>query len=354
MVLLIIYLLLTMGISFLCSLLESVLMSTPISYITMKEAEGDRNATLFMKMKLDPDRPLSAILSLNTIANTFGAAAVGHQATTLSGEYWFGIIRAAMTLLILVFSEILPKSIGTSRWKGLLWLSRIMKFLMVLLYPIVWLVGKLHSSITDEDPDTGISRKEVSAMANMGEEEGVLDNSENKVIQNIIKLDDIKAYDVMTPRVVAAIAPESMTLKQFYKQEDLSHNSRIPVYSDSPEFITGYILRYDVLENLADDKFDMRLKSIKRKIAAFHEETSVSDIWESLLKTKDQIACIIDDYGCFQGIITLEDIMETILGMEIIDENDTITDMQQYAKERWLKRKNQYKQIVLPDEDTEA
>ena len=352
MALLIIYLLLTMGISFLCSLLESVLMSTPISYITMKEAEGDKHAALFMQLKQDPDRPLSAILSLNTIANTFGAAAVGHQATTLSGDFWFGLVSAAMTILILVFSEILPKSIGTSRWKGLLWLSHIMKFLMVALYPIVWLVGKLHNSITDEDPDTGISRKEVSAMANMGEEEGVLDNSENKVIQNIIKLDDIKAYDVMTPRVVAAIAPESMTLKQFYKQEDLSHNSRIPVYSDSPEFITGYILRYDVLENLADDKFDMRLKSIKRKIAAFHEETSVSDIWESLLKTKDQIACIIDDYGCFLGIITLEDIMETILGMEIIDENDTITDMQQYAKERWLKRKNQYKQIVLPEEDT--
>ncbi len=354
MLLLIIYLLLTMGVSFLCSLLESVLMSTPISYITMKEAEGDKNARLFLQLKQDPDRPLSAILSLNTIANTFGAAAVGHQATTLSGDFWFGLVSVAMTILILVFSEILPKSIGTSHWKGLLWLSHIMKILMVALYPIVWLVGKLHNVVSKEDSDTGISRKEVSAMANMGEEEGVLDDSENKVIQNIIKLDDIKAYDVMTPRVVAAIAPENMSLKQFYKQEDLSHNSRIPVYSDSPEFITGYILRYDVLENLADDKFDMRLKSIKRKIAAFHEETSVSDIWESLLKTKDQIACIIDDYGCFQGIITLEDIMETILGMEIIDENDTITDMQQYAKERWIKRKNQYKQIVLPEEDTEA
>ena len=333
MTLLIIYLLLTMSISFLCSLLESVLMSTPISYISMKEEEGDRNAALFMKYKQDPDRPLSAILSLNTIANTLGAAAVGHQATQLSGDHWFGVISAAMTFLILVFSEIVPKTIGTTHWKGLLW--------------------KIHDTITSGDPDLGISREEVSAMANMGEEEGVLDNSENKVIQNIIKLDDIKAYDVMTPRVVAAIAPESMTLKQFYKQEDLSHNSRIPVYSDSPEFITGYVMRYDVLENLAEDKFDMRLKSIKRKIAAFHEETAVGDIWESLLKTRDQIACIIDDYGCFQGIITLEDIMETILGMEIIDENDTITDMQQYAKERWLKRKNQYKQIVLPEEEDE-
>ena len=351
MTLLIIYLLLTMGISFLCSLLESVLMSTPLSYLTMKEDEGDKNAALFLKFKQDPDRPLSAILSLNTIANTLGAAAVGHQASTLTGDHWFGIISAVMTLLILVFSEIVPKTIGTSHWKDLLWLSRIMRFLVYLLYPIVWLIDKLHNTISDEDPDLSISREEVSAMANMGEEEGVLDNSENKVIQNIIKLDDIKAYDVMTPRVVAAIAPESMTLKSFYKREELSHNSRIPVYAESPEFITGYILRYDVLEQLAEDKFDVKLGAIKRQIAAFHEETSVSDIWESLLKTKDQIALIIDDYGCFQGIITLEDIIETILGMEIIDENDTVTDMQQYAKDRWLKRQKQYKQIVLPEED---
>ena len=317
----------------------------------MKEDEGDKNAALFLKFKQDPDRPLSAILSLNTIANTLGAAAVGHQASTLTGDHWFGIISAIMTLLILVFSEIVPKTIGTSHWKDLLWLSRIMRFLVYLLYPIVWLIDKLHNTISDEDPDLSISREEVSAMANMGEEEGVLDNSENKVIQNIIKLDDIKAYDVMTPRVVAAIAPESMTLKSFYKREELSHNSRIPVYAESPEFITGYILRYDVLEQLAEDKFDVKLGTIKRQIAAFHEETSVSDIWESLLKTKDQIALIIDDYGCFQGIITLEDIIETILGMEIIDENDTVTDMQQYAKDRWLKRQKQYKQIVLPEED---
>ena len=351
MTLLIIYLLLTMAVSFLCSLLESVLMSTPISYITMREDEGDANAARFMKFKTEPERPLSAILALNTIANTLGAAAVGHQATQLTGDYWFGIISALMTILILVFSEIVPKTIGTSHYKDLLWLSGIMKFLTVILFPLVWLIEKLRKSISDGEPDTGISREEVSAMANIGEEEGVIDNSENKVIQNIIKLDDIKAYDVMTPRVVSAVAPESMTLKQFYKQEELSHNSRIPVYSESPEFITGYVMRYDVLENLAEDKFDMRLRSIKRKIAAFHEETTVSDIWEALLKSKDQIAVIIDDYGCFQGIITLEDIMETILGMEIIDENDTVTDMQQYARERWMKRKNQFKQIVLPDED---
>ena len=326
MTLLLIFLLGAMAVSFLCSLLESVLMSTPISYISMKEDEGDRDAIRFAKLKDNPDRPLTAILALNTIANTIGAAGVGQQATLVFGSQWFGLVSALMTLLILIFSEIVPKTIGSYHWKNLLWLSRIMNALVFILYPLVWLVEKIRRPLAGDEPDTGISREEVSAMANIGEEEGVIDNSENKVIQNIIKLDDIKAYDVMTPRVVAAIAPESMTLKQFYKQEELSHNSRIPVYADSPEFITGYIMRYDVLENLAEDKFDTRLRSIKRKIAAFHEETSVSDIWESLLKTKDQIALIIDDYGCFQGIITLEDIIETILGMEIIDENDTITD----------------------------
>jgi Hemolysins and related proteins containing CBS domains len=144
-----------------------------------------------------------------------------------------------MTLLILIFSEIVPKTIGTYHWKSLTWLSHIMKGLIVILYPIVWLVEKIRRHVAGDEPDTTISREEVSAMANIGEEEGVIDNSENKVIQNIIKLDDIKAYDVMTPRVVAAIAPEYMTLKQFYKQEELSHYSRIPVYSDSPDVHHG-------------------------------------------------------------------------------------------------------------------
>ena len=340
-----------MAISFLCSLLESVLMTTPISYITMREEEGYKYAPLFLKFKTDTDKPLAAILSLNTIANTIGAAGVGRQATLVFGSEWFGLVSAIMTLLILVFSEIIPKSIGTSHWKGLMWLAVVMQALVYIMYPIVWLLGLFRRTISDDQPDTTISREEVSAMANIGEEEGVIDNTENKVIQNIMKLDDIKAYDVMTPRVVAATAPETMTLKRFYKEEELSHYSRIPVYGETPENITGYILRYDALNLLAEDKFDTKLGSIKRPIAAFNEETSVSDIWEALLKSKDQIALIIDDYGSFQGLITLEDIIETILGMEIIDESDTVTDMQQFARERWLKRKNQYKQIDLPDDE---
>ena len=353
MTLLLVFLLGAMAISFLCSLLESVLMSSQISYITMKEEEGDKAAVVFMKLKQNMDRPIAAILSLNTIANTIGAAGVGRQVTEVFGNQWFGLVSAIMTILILVFSEIVPKTIGTTHWRKLLGLGRVMKVLIWIMFPFVILIELITRMMASDEPDPQISREEVSAMANMGEEEGTLEKSENKVIQNIIKLDDIEASDIMTPRTVAAIAPESMTLKRFYKEASLSHNSRIPVYSESPEFITGYVLRFDILQNLADDKFDMKLGEIRRDISVFAENTSVSDVWESLLKSKDQIALIVDEYGCFQGLITLEDIIETILGLEIIDERDTITDMQQYARERWQQRQKQYKHVYLPDPEDE-
>ena len=349
--LLLIFLFGAMAISFLCSLLESTLLSTPISYLSMKEEEGDRNAILFSKLKDNPDRPLTAILSLNTIANTVGAAGVGQQAAELFGSQWFGLVSAIMTILILVFSEIIPKTIGSYHWKSLTWLSRIMKGMMVILYPVVWLVEKLRKRIAGDEPDTGISREEVSAMANIGEEEGVIDNSENKVIQNIMKLDNVQACDAMTPRIVAMTAQENMTLKNFYKNEQYLHYSRIPVYADSPEYITGYILLSDALEGLADDEFDKRLKELKRPISFFHEEDSLSNVWDGLLKNHEQIALIIDEYGCFQGIVTLEDIIETILGLEIIDENDQAIDMQQFAKERWERRQKRFRTINLPKED---
>lgn len=347
--LLLLFLFGALAISFLCSLLESVLMSTPLSFISMKEEEGDRSARLFGRLKEDIDDPIAAILSLNTIANTIGAAGVGRQTTILFGSEWFGFVSAIMTVLILVFSEIIPKTIGTSHWKKLTFLAHIISALVVLMYPFVVLIRYVSRLFTKEEGEAAVSREEVSAMANMGEEEGVIDKGENKVIQNIIKLEGIKAYDVMTPRTVAATAKDSMTMKEFYKNDQLSHYSRIPVYSGNPENITGYVMRYDVLENLADDNFDSPISTLKRDIRMFNEEMSVSDIWEALLMTKSQIGIIIDEYGSFQGIITLEDIIETIMGMEIVDENDSVADLQQYARERWEKRQRKYKTIHLPE-----
>ena len=351
MTLLIVFLLGAMSISFLCSILESVLMSTPLSYITMREDEGFKAASLFKKYKLDNARAIAAILSLNTIANTIGAAGVGRQAALVLDSVPFGVVSAVTTVLILVFSEIIPKTIGTNNWRRLMgFTAYTIRLLIVVLFPIVVLVQWLTKLITKKDEEeTAVSREEVAAMADMGEDEGVIDEDENKIIQNVIKLNDIKAYDVMTPRVVAATAPESMTLKAFYRTEEYSHFSRIPVYAEEEDFITGYVLRSEALEELAEDHFSKPLGDIKREIPLFNEEMSVADIWDSLLKHKEQIAGIIDEFGSFQGIITLEDIIETIFGLEIIDESDEVADMQQYARERWQQRQRRFTKIDLPD-----
>ncbi|MBP5289869.1 MAG: DUF21 domain-containing protein [Paludibacteraceae bacterium] len=356
MALLLVFLLTAMAVSFLCSVLESVLLSTTISYLQMREDEGDKWAALLHEYKQDPDRPLAAILSLNTIANTIGAAGVGRQATLVFGSAWFGLVSAITTILILVFAEIIPKTIGTTYWRHLTHLAaRMLRDLIVILYPIVWCVERLTNLITPEsaEEEVSYSREELSAMANVGEEEGELEKSENKIIQNIIKLDDIKAYDVMTPRVVAAIASENMTLRDFYRDDNYDHFSRIPVYADSREFITGYILRTDALELLAEDKFTMHLKDIKRPLPYFNEETSLPDIWDSLIQHKEQISIVIDEYGCFQGILTLEDVIETVFGFEITDENDQVSDMQQLARERWQKRQKRFSTVRIPAAEKE-
>ena len=341
MALLLFFLLGAMAISFLCSILEATLMSTPISYITMREEEGYKPAALFKEYKQDSSRPIAAILSLNTIANTIGAAGVGHQATLVFGSGWFGLVSAVMTILILVFSEIIPKTIGTTRWKSLMGFATVMiRALIVLMYPLVLLIELLTRLITPKDAEEpAVSRDEVSAMANVAEEEGDLEEDENTIIQNLISMDEVKAFDVMTPRVVCEIAPESMTLKTFYKSKRYRHHSRIPVYADNDEYITGYILRMEALQLMAEDKFDLTLGEIRRDVATFDEDTTLDKIWDEMLSKDEQIAIIINEYGSFQGILTLEDVIETLLGSEIVDENDTVRDMQQLARDKWKNRR---------------
>ena len=351
MTLLLIFLLGAMLISFMCSILEASLMSTPLSYVNMREDEGYKPATRFTRYKTDNARPIAAILSLNTIANTIGAAGVGAQATEVFGSQWFGLVSAITTILILVFSEIIPKTIGSRHWKKLMgFTTRALRLIIIVLFPIVWVVEQLSKTIAEDEDEAAVSREEVAAMADMAEDEEVIDEDENKIIQNVIKLDDVKAEDVMTPTTVAAIAPEQMTLKEFYRDKAYSHFSRIPVYSDSDEYITGYVLRSEALELLTEDKFNMTLGEIKRDIVMYKEEMPVSEIWDSMLRNKRHIACVIDEYGSFQGIITLEDIIETIVGLEIMDERDDVADMRQLALDRWHQRQSRFKVIDLPDE----
>ena len=348
MALLLFFLLGALAISFLCSILEATLMSTPISYITMREEEGYKPAVRFKEYKQDPSRPIAAILSLNTIANTIGAAGVGRQATLLFGSAWFGVVSAVTTILILIFAEIIPKTIGTTRWRSLMgFTTGAIRTLIFIMYPLVLLIELISNWITPEDaPEAVVSRDEVSAMANVAEEEGDLEEDENTIIQNLISMDEVPAYEVMTPRVVCEIAPESMTLKSFYKNKRFRHHSRIPVYANDDEYITGYILRMEALQLMAEDKFDTTLGEIRRDVATFDEDTPLDKIWDEMLSKDEQIAIIINEYGSFQGILTLEDVIETLLGSEIVDENDTVRDMQQLARDRWKKRVRTVKEPV--------
>ena len=325
-----------MAVSFLCSVLEATLMSTPISYITLREDEGYKPATRMKAYKQDSSRPIAAILSLNTIANTIGAAGVGRQATIIFGSEWFGLVSALTTILILVFSEIIPKTIGTTHWKSLMgFAASTIRVLIVILFPIVWCVEGLQKLITPKSAAdvTSISREEVGAMADVAEETGELDEDENEIIQNLINIDDITASQAMTPRVVAAIAPESMSVAAFYRDRRYFHHSRIPLYDENDEYITGYVLRMEAIQKVAEDKFDTTLGSLRREVESFQESTPIQEIWGRMVERNEQIAIIINEYGAFQGILTLEDIIETILGDEIVDERDAVEDMQQLARD---------------------
>ncbi len=346
MELLLIYLFVALGFSFLCSILEAVLLSTPYSFISMKVAEGAKGAALLEKLKTNIDRPISSILTLNTFAHTLGAAGVGAQAVKVFGEAYFGVISVVLTLLILVLSEIIPKTLGACYYRRLATLSApVIHIITVLCYPLLWIFDGLTRLISPKKNEASLSREEVSAMVDAGTKEGVIAIKENLIFQNIIKMEKVSVREVMTPRVVCSVANEDETLLDFYEDETRRPFSRIPVYTDEKDNITGYVLIISIMEYIAEHQDHLKLSEIKRNILTFPDTMSVSTAWEKLISSKEHIATIVDEYGTFEGIITLEDVMETILGLEIIDEKDTIADMQQLAREKWQERMAKYNQF---------
>lgn len=340
--LLLLYLIGALSISFLCSILEAVLLSVPMSFVSMLEKENRPGAALLKKYKQDIDKPIAAILSLNTISHTVGAAGVGAQSAEVFGSDFFALTSAILTLLILVFSEIIPKTIGAAYWRSMaIPCARVIHALVIIIYPLVLMAELITHVFSGKKQQATVSREEVSAMVTVGAEEGVFEKKENRMIQNLLKLDDVKARDIMTPSSVVEMAEESMTLREFYQNEAYRQFSRIPVYNDeNDDYIKGYVLRQSILEKLAEDKFDLRLSDIMRPVLSFQETENVSKIWEQLLAKKEHISVIIDEYGCFRGLVTMEDVIETMLGMEIVDEKDTVTDMQEFAREKWQEQQS--------------
>ena len=353
MVALILYLFLAIFVSFLCSIMESVLLSTPQSFLLVKQEKGFDWAASFIDLKLNVDKPLSAILSLNTVAHTIGAAGVGAQAVKVFGEAYFGIASAILTILILIFTEIIPKTIGARYWRSLAMVSYfIIRAMIIITFPLVMMSTLITRIISFNNKEKTTTREEIAAMASIGTDEGLFSEKENKIIQNILRLKNVRVSEIMTPRVVLVMADENLPLQDFLKNKDYLKFSRIPIYSGKDENVTGYVFRQKVFEKLAEDKHHLVLKDIKREIIVFPFSMTLFTLWEKLLEKKEHIALIVDEYGGIDGIVTMEDIIETLLGLEILDEKDTITDMQRYARERWKTRQAKYTFINQLSEET--
>ena len=325
------------ALSALCSMLEATLLSTPLSFVTGLEEQGAKGAARLKRLKQNPDRPISAILCLNTIANTVGASIVGSLVYEVYGDALVGVFSTIFTFAILIFAEIIPKTIGANYWRSLaIPASAIINIMIFVSFPLVWVLELLQKRISSNAHQVSVSREDISAMVSVATEEEVIETEEKKMIQNLLKLDEITAHEIMTPSTVVEMAEGQMTIREFY-DSDLTH-SRILVYDEeNDEYVIGYVLRQTVLEEMAEDKFSRTIREISRPILTFPEDEPVGNIWEKFLEKKEHISVIIDEYGTFRGIVTMEDVIETMLGQEIVDETDEVVDMQEYAKEQWEK-----------------
>lgn len=346
------YLFLALIVSFLCSIMESVLLSTPQSYVLVEKGKGKSWAVKLANYKQNVDKPLSAILSLNTVAHTIGAAGVGAQAVRVFGEVYFGVVSVILTLLILIFTEIIPKTLGANNWRALAAFStNTIQVMIIIAYPLVWLTSLLSKLLSGRKNRLSISREEISVLAGIGAEEGVFSKKVSKIIQNVLRLKDIKVSAVMTPRVVVARADENILLGDFMKHRDYLKFSRIPIYESTDDQITGYVFRQSVFEALAEDQHQLKLKDLKREILVVTDSMTLLAVWDLLLQKREHMALVVDEYGGMDGIVTMEDIIESLLGLEIVDELDDVVDMQQLAKERWEARQTKYKWLQNNDQN---
>jgi len=339
MFLLIIYVLVALVFSFLCSIAEAVILSITPAYVALQEKEGKPSGSYLRELKADINKPLAAILTLNTIAHTMGAAGAGAQAALVFGNAYLGVISAILTLLILVFSEIIPKTLGAHYWRQLAPATAYsLRILIRVLYPFVILAEKLTGGMTEATTLSGFSRSEFAAMADVSAEEGVLAERESEILKNLLQLRQIRVQDVMTPRTVLFSLPEKTTVEAFFQADDQLQFSRIPIYAEDPDQVNGFVLRDDMLLAQARGETDSTLVNYRREILVLPESVSLTNAFNQVMVDKAHIALVVDEYGDLQGILTLEDILETLLGLEIVDEADKTVDMRELAQKKWKKR----------------
>ena len=356
--LLVFYAVISIFFSFLCSILEAVLLSITPTFLNLKKKEGKSYADNLEVLKKDVDRPLIAILTLNTIAHTVGAILVGVQAKVAYAELYgtdrrsilgveftedimVGVVSTIMTILILVASEIIPKTIGATYWKQLANFTS--TALNILIFPlkwsgILWILQLTTKLIGGKGHGSVLSREGFAAMAEIAHEEGVFEESESKVIKNLLNFKDVQAKDVMTPRTVMKTENETTTVETFFNANSNIRFSRIPIYTDDSDNIIGLVLKDDVFKEMAFGNGNKLLSELKRNIIIVNRSLPIPKLFEQLVESRNHMALVVDEYGSVSGLVTMEDVIETLLGLEIMDESDNVSDLQLLARKSWETR----------------
>lgn len=347
------YLALALGVSFLCSMLEASLLSMTPSYTQMLVDRGSRAGRILQAMKRDIDRPLAAILTLNTVAHTVGAAGVGAQAAVVFGRAWVGVISAVLTLLILILSEIIPKTIGAVWHKQLAPFTAYTTRTMIwALWPLVAICMLLSQWISGSKREDKMSRDELTSLAHLGRQHGTLKPDEYLVMRNLMALRDVQVGDVMTPRNVMYMLPATQTIGELMESVGPPRFARIPIYRDTPDNLLGYITRYEMLRCFHAGQTERTLQDIARPLIAVPEHGDVANLLQRMTETREHLAQVVDEYGGTAGLVTLEDAIESLLGVEIVDETDLVADMRELARRRRNQRTNLNASDAPPAADT--
>ncbi|MCB0215497.1 MAG: HlyC/CorC family transporter [Chloroflexi bacterium] len=340
---------LALAVSFLCSILEAILLSSSRSHIQVLADQGKRAGRLMLRHKAHVEKPISAILTLNTVAHTAGSVGAGAQAKGLFGQSE-AIVAVVLTLLVLVFSEIIPKSLGANYWKQLTPFAAYAIDIMVkLLYPAVWALEQLTRVISPREKTPIVSRIELQAMAALSRSEGSIAEREHRIFSNLLRLDHVRVRDIMTPRIVVTALPERLTVGQVLGRQGPLRYSRIPVYGEDIDDVTGFVLRLDIVNAGARDQHDKVLAQLRRPLHTVPEHMTVARALDEFSSRRDHMFLVVDEYGGTAGILTMEDSIETLLGVEITDESDLVADLRDLARRRYEARLEALKLQV--DED---
>ena len=326
-------------ISFTCSVLESIILSISRPYIQLLVDKKMRSGRILQELKHDIDKPISAILTLNTISHTVGAAVSGAMALSIFGSKWMALFSAVLTILILVFSEIIPKTIGAYYWKSLSPASAyILKTLIFILKPLIIPINFFSGLFMRENPASLVSKAEIYNYILMGYKQGALGASEFEIIENLFNLRDIKVKDIMTPRTVVFWLEQDLSIIDLHKDKTKLDFSRIPLYDPHKNAITGIVLRRDIMDKIAEKKMDTALKKISKKPEFVPESISVLNLLNNLVSKRTHLAIVLNEYGDYNGIVTIEDAVEALLGTEIVDEFDPAVNMRELARKKGKKR----------------